>query len=75
MTLPKEHKRFNVNDPLVNLGTPGSSKPPLKLSTKSSIKVISKGAVDKSSPQKGDGEPNKILRMKVARGSSSQLTA
>jgi len=75
MNLPKDHKKFVVKqDPLANLGTPGSvNKPPLKLANKGPIKVLPKGAIDKSSPQKEEGEAAKIVRMKVKRGSSTQI--
>lgn len=74
MNLPTDHKKFNVKqDPLVNLGTPGSvNKPPLKLANKGPIKLIPKGAIDKSSPQKEEGESSKIVRIKLKGGSSTQ---
>lgn len=75
MNLPKDHKKFVVKpDPLANLGTPGSvNKPPLKLLAKGPIKVLPKGAIDKSSPQKEEGEAGKIVRMTLKRGSSTQM--
>ena len=75
MSIPKDHKKFVVRqDPLASLGTPGSiNKPPLKLSTRGSIKVLPRAAVDQSSPQKQDGETSKIIKMKVIRGANTQV--
>jgi hypothetical protein len=67
MNVPKDFKKFVIKpDPLANLGTPGSmNKPPLKLATKGPIKIIAKNAIDKTSPQKEEGESGKIMKMRV----------